>query len=145
MENLIPTLRDIEDVAVELLAAPQVDMPVTNLFAPGIYWRQFRVPAGTFVIGHVHRHEHLNVLLAGSMTVLCDGKPMVLRAPMVFPSAAGVAKVAVVHEDMVFATVHPTAGLEHCGRDADKLEAELTIKSERWLAAEAQQKARLTV
>lgn len=135
--KLPPTLQDIEAVALELMDAPQVPMPVTNVFAPGIYWRQFAVPAGTFVIGHQHRHEHLNVLLKGRMTVLCDGKPMELRAPMVFMSGAGVAKVAVVHEDMIFATVHPLAGLEACGQDVDKLEEALTIKTEAYRAKAA--------
>lgn len=141
-QHAAPTLQDIEDVAIALQDAPQVEMPVTNMFAPGIYWRQFFVPAGTFVVGHVHKHEHLNVLLKGRMTVLCDGRPLELTAPMVFMSGAGVAKVAVVHEDMIFATVHPLAGLEECGRDVAKLEEALTVKSERCRAALARKQER---
>ena len=121
----IPTLDEIKAVAMELMELPQVEMPVTHHFAPGIYGREFFVPAGTFVIGHVHKHPHLNILLSGSMTVLCDGQKRLLKAPEEFVSGGGLAKLAHVHEDMRFLTIHPVQDAESRQNDVDNILEEI--------------------
>jgi len=135
-----PTLADIERVEGELLALPQVDMPLTHLFAPGVYLRVIDMPKGTFVIGHEHRTEHFNIVLAGRARVLVDGVVMEIKAPAVFVSHAGVRKVLEIIEDMRWATIHPTAGLDDC-QNVERLEDHLRIKSETFLRHEKAQKA----
>ncbi|HXJ71999.1 MAG TPA: hypothetical protein VNM37_04060 [Candidatus Dormibacteraeota bacterium] len=135
-----PTLADIERVEGELLALPQISMPLQHLFAPGVYLRIIDMPRGTFVIGHEHKTEHFNIVLAGRAHVLVDGVVTDIKAPAVFVSQAGVRKVLHIVEDMKWATVHPTAGIDDC-QNIERLEDQLRIKSETFLGHEESQKA----
>jgi len=98
----------IEALESVLLPLPQVEMPLTHLFAPGVYFREIFMPAGTFIIGHEHKTEHFNVVLAGKAKVSIDGKAQIITAPCVFVSKPGVRKVLEILEDMRWATIHPT-------------------------------------
>ena len=86
---------------------PQTDCPVKHHFSPGLYLREIFMPAGTVVIGRVHKTEHFNILMQGSCAIVHeDFTREVLKAPMVFVSKAGVQKALVILEDMVWATTH---------------------------------------
>lgn len=98
----------IEKVEGGLLQFPQVDIPLTHLFAPGVYWREVFMPAGTFVIGHQHKTSHFNVILSGSARVMMDGELHQITAPCVLVSEPNVRKLLYIEEDMRWATVHPT-------------------------------------
>jgi hypothetical protein len=101
---------------------PQAELPLKHHFAPGVYVREIAMPADTVVIGHIHRTEHLNILIQGScMIVHADGNREILQAPMTFVSKAGVQKVLLILEDMIWQTVHVTDET-----DIEKLEAILT-------------------
>jgi hypothetical protein len=99
---------DIEKVAQELLKHPQIEMPVQHHFAPGVYTREIFMPAGIFVIGHRHKTEHLNVVLSGRATVYYEGVVEEIKAPYIFKSGVDAQKVLFIHEDMRWATIHPT-------------------------------------
>jgi quercetin dioxygenase-like cupin family protein len=131
MNTTTPTLEDIEKVEVAMLKMPQVDCPVTNLFAPGIYWREVEIPAGTIALGHRHKTEHLNVLLSGRVRVLCDGHVKELVAPQVFSSPAGVRKLVYAVERTRWANVHANPADE---TDMAKLEVIFIEKSASFLA-----------
>lgn len=103
----------------------KVECPVVHGFAPGIYVRECMIPAGTLAIGHSHRTEHLNMMLKGRMSLLMDGKVKQIGAPLVFMSSPGTRKVAYVHEDALFLTIHPTSET-----DIPKLEELLIEKSD---------------
>lgn len=132
-ELILPTPRQIEDVEAKLLTLPQVEMPLEHLFAPGVYYREIFMPAGTFVIGHEHKTEHFNIVLTGRASVLMDGKVHEIVAPCVLKSGAGVRKMLYIHEDMRWATIHPTADLQECGENIEKLEDALRVKSGAYL------------
>ena len=110
---------EIESFALRCLEEEQVECPVRHIFAPGVYYREFTVPRGTFVIGRCHKTEFLNFLLRGKATVLIGGTVHQLTAPAVIPSGTGINKVAIVHEEMVWGTVHANPTDE---RDLTKLE-----------------------
>ena len=131
-----PTLENIEQIEARMLDLPQVDCPLTHIFTPGSYYREILMPAGAFVIGHRHKTEHVNIVLSGKASVLCDGQMMHIEAPYVFVSKPGVRKLLYIRETMRWATVHPTNET-----DLQKLEAELIEKSGAYLehAAEIEQ------
>ena len=98
----------VDDFCGELLKHEQVDCPVIHRFGPGIYIREFSVPAGTFVVGHYHKTDHMNVFLKGRVTMLNeDGTTSDLKAPVVFTGGPG-RKMGLVTEDMVQLTIHAT-------------------------------------
>lgn len=103
-----------------------VEMPLRHFFAPGVCLREITMPAGSFVVGKMHKTTHLNIITKGDVSVMgADGIPMrytVGDHPIVFISYAGVKKVLYNHEDTVWMVPHVTEET-----DLDKLEAEVII------------------
>lgn len=105
----------------ELSKLPQTECPLTHRFAPGVYLREISMPAGSVVIGKIHRTEHFNVLIRGACLIVHDdGRREELRAPLTFVSKAGVQKVLYILENTIWQTIHPTTET-----DFGRLEAEL--------------------
>lgn len=126
--HLLPTydvmLNGIESRLRERLDANdpafvEIECPVTHRFTPGIYIRTITMPAGSFIMGAVHRTEHENVLMCGKAQVMIDGIIETLEGPKMFVSKAGIRKVLFIHRDCVWFTVHPNP--DDC-RDVDELE-----------------------
>lgn len=100
-------------------------------FAQGVYGRELRIPAGTRVMGKVHRHSTLNILAAGELAVTTPDGPQVLKAPAIFVSPAGTRKLGMAITDCVFLNVHASQET-----DLEKLEAELIEPDELTIAGE---------
>lgn len=96
-------------IVQELRTLDQVECPVKHFFAPGVYLREIFMPAGTVVIGRIHRTEHFNIIEQGVCSIVHDdGQREMLRAPLTFVSKAGVQKILYIHEDTRWKTVHVT-------------------------------------
>jgi hypothetical protein len=120
-----PNNEQIELMESRLLFERQVECPVKELFAPGVYLREIFMPAGTFVIGQEHRTEHFNVVIKGRVSVLCGDKVEHIVGPKTFVSGCGVRKVLYIHEDTIWQTIHPTDE-----RDPAKLREQLIVESD---------------
>lgn len=125
--SLIPAklpnaLEHREKIAVlvrEFGKVEQTTCPLKHYFAPGVYLREIFMPAGTIVIGKIHKTEHLNLIERGVVAIVHDnGSTEILRAPHTFVSKPGVQKVLYIQEDTVWKTIHPTNE-----RDLEHLEA----------------------
>jgi hypothetical protein len=93
----------------ELKKLEQVDCPLTHRFAPGVYLREIFMPAGSLIIGKIHKTEHFNIVERGKYAIRHDdGEVEMVTAPHTFVSQAGVQKVLYIIEDTVWKTVHPT-------------------------------------
>lgn len=118
-----PSLQTLQKLQADMLASPDavnLDDHTFHHFADGVYCRELRIPAGTAVIGKMHRHSTLNVLAAGELAVTTPAGPQLLRAPAIFVSPAGAKKLGVAITDCVFLNVHASHET-----DLEKLEAEL--------------------
>lgn len=93
---------------IDLCGNDTSDCPVKHHFAPGTYAREIFMPAGTVIVGKVHRHSHVNVVSAGAAIVLTEFGCEEVVAPTTFVSKPGTQRVVVVLEDMVWTTVHAT-------------------------------------
>lgn len=124
----------IEDLESIMLQMPQVAVPLFHSFAPGVYIREVVMPAGTFVLGHCHKTEHFNIALSGRAAVLMDGVVHHITAPAIIKSGPGVRKIFYVHEELRWATVHPTTET-----DIQKLEEDLVTPSETFKENELKQ------
>lgn len=117
-----------EQIEAQLLQLPQVDCPVLHHFGHGVYIREVRMPAGSLILGHRHKHKHTNILVSGRLKFLNEGGDVVeLTAPAVITSNPG-RKLAYILEDTVWQNVYATQE-----RDVEKLEQLLLDKSEAWL------------
>ena len=125
----------IERLEGELLRMKPVDIRYEHHFAPGVYLRYMDAPAGTFIIGHEHKNECVNILLSGSIRVMINGVQRDLVAPFNFISAAGIRKVALTLTDVRWLNVFITNET-----DVEKLEELLIVKSTAFLDHEAEMK-----
>ena len=83
-------------------------------FGAALYGREMHLTKGTIIIGKIHKHPALNVLLKGKIAVVTEDGSKVLEAPCVFPSEPGVKRVGHVLEDCIFLNVLMT---KHVGEE----------------------------
>ena len=102
----ISVVRDVQQQITD--NAELIDVPVEHHFAPGVYMRQMNAKAGTLVVSKMHRTEHMNILLTGSLTVATEDGIELLKAPLVIKSMPGTKRIGYFHEDSSWITVHPT-------------------------------------
>ncbi len=104
------TAIDIINLKNEMLKHEQVDCPIEHEFADGVYSRKMYVPAGSFVIGKMHRFNTYNILLKGDVSVYAgENMPVTrIKAPYTFVSDPLVQKMAYFHEDSIWINIHPT-------------------------------------
>ena len=46
--------------------------PLTHSFAKGVYVREMNMPEGTYVVGKIHKRDHIWVLLEGYIMVATE-------------------------------------------------------------------------
>ena len=102
----ISRIFDIED---SMLQMPQAELETRHHFAPGVYIRELRIPAGVCLTGAVHYTEHLNICLRGCLCVVsATADDKWVRGGDIFASSIGTKRTAYVTEDTVWLTVHAT-------------------------------------
>ena len=77
-------------------------------FAPGLYARTVRLPAGTIIEGAVHGTWHFLVLLTGDVEIMDEYHVERIRAPKFFASPKGIKRIVYAREDSVITTIHAT-------------------------------------
>lgn len=108
-----------EKLITAMLDLPQAECPVTHHFAPGIYIREVRFPAGIFVVGHEQRFPQMNVFIQGKVQMLKDdGTTQILEAPSTFFGTSG-RKMGLIMEDVIWQNIYPNPSDE---QDIEKLE-----------------------
>jgi hypothetical protein len=113
----------VRDVQQQLSESPDhIDVPVQHHFAPGVYMRQMDAAAGTLVVSKMHRTEHMNILLKGSLTVATEDGIQLMTAPCVLKSMPGTKRIGYFHEDSSWITVHPTEET-----DLEKIEQQVIV------------------
>lgn len=98
--------------------------PVRHIFAPGAYAREMTIPAGTIIVGKIHKHAHLNFITKGRVKVATEFGTHEFAAPYTFVSQPGTKRVVHALEDVLWTTVHVTDET-----DLAKIEDEVIAKS----------------
>lgn len=89
-------------------------------FAPGMYCRELKIPAGACLTGKIHREAHINIISQGDISVLTEHGIKRFVAPCVLISSVGIKRVGFAHTDTTWITVHANPTDE---TDMEKLEA----------------------
>jgi hypothetical protein len=92
----------------ELRKFPQLPEEVRHHFSDGVYARELSIPAGSVVVGKIHRRAHLNFLMKGDISVLTEHGIRRIEAPAVIRSSPGIKRAGYAHADTVWITVHAT-------------------------------------
>jgi len=105
--KFLSSIADVSALTKAMLKEPQADCPVIHHFGPGVCMRELRAAAGTLLVGHAQKHEHLNLMLSGKVLVASDTGVTEVSAPAIFVAPPG-RKVGVVVEDMVWLNIYAT-------------------------------------
>ncbi len=105
----LPTMERIQALQAEVAKYPQLTLEPEHFFAPGMYGRRLDIPAGSVVVGKVHRHDHLVMLMQGKAEIATpDGQRVTVKGPSVWVSKAGTKRAIYTHTDCAFFTTHAT-------------------------------------
>ena len=101
---------------------PLIDGEVINHHSHGVYGRELRVPAGSVVVGHIHKFTNMNVLLEGEMSVVTEDGVKRVGPGFLVISPPGTKRAAYAHTDCRWLTVHGTHET-----DVNRIEAEFIV------------------
>jgi hypothetical protein len=103
---------ELEEISRECLAsglfeAAQVEL--THYFAPGIYVRQVKMPAGAAIVGKIHKTEHVCIVSCGRVISSTEFEgTREIAGPCTFVTPAGTKRALYVLEECIWSTCHPT-------------------------------------
>jgi hypothetical protein len=106
------------------------DSPLKHYFSPVdekygccAYAREILLRKGSLVIGKIHKHQHLNIISKGKVTVFTEFGKKELEGPCTFVSEIGLKRAVYAQEDTIWTTIHLTA---HVGEEnLNKVEDEV--------------------
>lgn len=99
--------------------------PLKHTFTDGIYIRQMSMKKDSFVIGKIHKHNHVWFLLTGEISVADENDTVDYIAPCYVEAPAGSKRMIYAHKDSIWVNVHanPTDT-----RDLEELEELIIAK-----------------
>lgn len=100
----------------------RIEPPIQHYFAHGTYVREMFAPTGSVIVGKMHRHDHICILLKGKAIIYGEDGQMEVEAPYTFVAKKGSKRIFIVLDDLIFQNVHPASST-----DLDELERELII------------------
>ncbi len=114
--NFIESLEDLQNVFIENNDIEGVygdgkslvnneEFPITNNFTDGLYMRQMKMKAGSFVISAIHHTNHFWFLLSGKVVVQADNETIEHIAPCWSYSLKGTKRLIKCLEDCVWINV----------------------------------------
>ena len=110
----------------EMEKMPQVELPTEHYFADGMYCRVLFRPAGTLIVGKVHKKEHFYVVCSGMIQVTTDDGVQEITGPKVLVSSPGTKRAVYALTDATCLTVHRTDNT-----DLEEIEREIIEPEER--------------
>jgi quercetin dioxygenase-like cupin family protein len=121
LANVAPSREQIERLQAEMVKMPQVDLQTEHYFSEsGMYCRKVFRPAGTLIVGKVHKHHHLFLCAMGEIIAWTENGMKRLQAGDVVESKPGTKRVTLAVTDAIGVTVHRTDKT-----DLDEIEVEL--------------------
>ena len=116
----LPTLEQINRLQGEMMKMPQAELPTEHYFSDGMYCRKLRRPAGTLIVGKVHKKDHFFLCAAGEIIAWSEKGMVTMRAGDIIESKAGTKRVTLAVEDSIGVTFHRTDKT-----DLNEIESEL--------------------
>ena len=118
--NHIPTKDEILRLQSEMVKMPQAELQTEHYFSGGMYCRKLIRPAGTLIVGKVHKKDHFFLCAKGQIIAWSEKGMVTLNEGDVICSKAGTKRVTLAVTDAIGITFHRTNKT-----DLDKIEKEL--------------------
>lgn len=96
----------IEEMESMMLEQDQVEMPVTDQFANGMYVRQIMIPKDTLLTGRVHLEDYVDIMLSGDISVATPEGVKRMTGQNVMTAPKGRKRAGYAHEDTHWVTIH---------------------------------------
>jgi quercetin dioxygenase-like cupin family protein len=119
-ENFVPSREQIDRLQAEMVKMPQAELVTEHHFSPGMYMRKVFRPAGTVIVGKVHKEPHFFLCAMGEIVAWTENGMVTLRAGDVVESTPGTKRVTMAVTDSIGITIHRTDKT-----DLDEIEVEL--------------------
>ena len=116
----IPTRKEIDRLQREMAVMPQAQLETEHYFSGGMYCRKLTRPAGTLIVGKVHKKDHFFLCAKGEIIAWSEGGMKHLYAGDVICSKPGTKRVTLAVTDAIGITFHKTNKT-----NLDKIEKEL--------------------
>ena len=110
----------IERLQSEMAAMPQAELVTEHSFSPGMYLRKVYRPAGTLIVGKVHKEPHFFLCAKGEIIAWTETGMRHLYAGDVVESKPGTKRLTLAVTDAIGITIHRTDKT-----DLDDIETEL--------------------
>jgi quercetin dioxygenase-like cupin family protein len=114
------TREQVDRLQAEMVKMPQAELQTEHFFSPGMYCRRVFRPAGTLIVGKVHKQPHFFLCAKGEIIAWTENGMKRLQAGDVIESQPGTKRVTLAVTDAIGVTVHRTDKT-----DLDEIEAEL--------------------
>jgi hypothetical protein len=118
----------IDRLQSEMVKMPQVELQTDHFFSPGMYCRRVFRPAGTLIVGKIHKLPHFFLCAKGEIIAWTENGMKKLQAGDVVESKPGTKRITLATIDSIGITVHKTDKTE-----LDDIEAELVEPDEQAL------------
>ena len=102
------TKEQIERLQSQMAAMPQAELVTEHSFSPGMYLRKVFRPAGTLIVGKVHKEPHFFLCAKGEIICWTEGGMKRLYAGDVLESKPGTKRVTLAVTDAIGITIHRT-------------------------------------
>ena len=79
---------------------------VTHYYAPGTYARHMTIAKNMCIVGKIHKHAHINLLMRGKVKVVTPFGDDFLEGPHIWVSEPGTKRALVALTDLDWVTVH---------------------------------------
>ena len=120
LEKIIPSKEQIEKLQAEMVKMPQAELQTDHYFSEGMYCRKLTRPAGTLIVGKVHKKPHFFLCAKGEIIAWTESGMRTLQPGDIIESQPGTKRVTYAISDAIGITVHKTDKT-----DLDEIEAEL--------------------
>ena len=110
----------VERLQKEMALMPQAELTTEHHFSLGMYMRKVFRPAGTLIVGKVHKEPHFFLCAKGEIIAWTESGMKRLQAGDVVESKPGTKRVTLAVTDAIGITIHRTDKT-----DLDEIEAEL--------------------
>ena len=120
-----PTREQIDRLQAEMVKMPQVELQTEHYFVPGMYCRRVFRPAGTLIVGKIHKKPHFFLCVKGEIIAWTENGMRKLQAGDIVECKPGTKRVTLATQDSIGVTIHKTEET-----DLDKIELELVEPDE---------------
>ena len=108
VQNFTPNKAQIDRLQAEMVKMPQADLQTEHYFSEGMYCRKVIRPAGTVIVGKIHKKPHFFLCAKGEIIAWTESGMRTLRAGDIVESKPGTKRVTYATEDSIGITFDKT-------------------------------------